>query len=412
MVNKVVVIGAGVVGTATACTLLREGWQVSLVDKGAPGEYCSWGNAGILSPGSCVPVGLPGTLRKVPQWLTDPLGPLSIRPAHLIPLIPWLLRFSRASRIARVNQIADGLRALLKNTIVDWLELAGWARAERLIRTTGYLVVYESERALRDASLAWRLRRDRGVVWQQLDAAAIRDLEPALGPAYAGGMLLADHGFVSDPGALTKALAVRFGNCGGHFRQTRAMSIRAADGKASGVVTEQGFIEADAVVICAGVHSTAFSRPLGDCIPIETQRGYHVQFAGQQSLLTRPVMSGEGTFFLTPMDNGLRVAGAVEFSGLEAPPNFGRAQALAVLAKRMLPQLDGLEGAPWMGHRPCTPDTLPVIGPARSFCNVVYAFGHGHLGLGTGAATAQLVGDILARREPAIDLAPYSACRF
>ncbi|MGD9942560.1 MAG: NAD(P)/FAD-dependent oxidoreductase [Burkholderiaceae bacterium] len=410
--TAVVVVGAGIVGTAIASRLLLGGHRVTLIDMRPPGEYCSWGNAGILSPGSCVPFGLPGTLRKVPGWLLDPLGPLSIRPSYLPRLLPWLARFVAASRIDHVNRIADGLRALLLNTFDDWLPLARWAGAEQLIRRTGYLVVYETESGWRDSSLSWRLRRERGVVCQELDRAQIGDLEPEIAARFARGMFLPDHGFVANPGELTRSLARQFCSEGGVLVRDRVLQILREGARATGVATQNGAIEADAVVVAAGVHSAEISRTLGDPVPLESQRGYHVEFRGRQSLLRHPVMSGEGTFFATPMDTGLRIAGAVEFAGLRAEPNYRRAAALAVLARRMIPAITEAEASNWMGHRPCTPDTLPVIGRASRVSNVFYAFGHGHLGLGMGSATARLIGELVDGLSTSLDIAPYEARRF
>lgn len=408
----IAVIGAGVIGTSVAATLLREGHRVLLLDMRPPGEYCSWGNAGILSPGSCVPLCLPGTLRKVPRWLLDPLGPLTIRPAHLPALLPWLARFVAASRMSRVNPIADALRALLRDTFERWTPLARWAGVAHLIRRSGYLVVYESEANLRRAALAWSIRRERGVACVQVGAAELADLEPELGSHITCGMHLPDHGFVANPAALTKALAAQFVRDGGELQQQRVADIAVESGRVAAIVTESARIPVQALIVCCGVHSTHFSRKLADRIPLESERGYHVEFPADAIQLRQPVMSGEGTFFATPMETGLRIAGAVELAGIDRPPNFARADALATLARRMLPRLPLRGGKPWMGHRPSTPDSLPVIGPAGSVRNAYYAFGHGHLGLGTAAATASLVADMVAGRASPIDREPYRATRF
>src|SRR5450830_559441 len=185
MAKHITIIGAGVAGIATASFLRRDGHDVTVVDMRLPAEYCSSGNAGILSPGSCVPFGMPGNLKNVPRWLLDPLGPLAIRPGYVLRALPWLLRFQAASRMARIDPIADALRALLKQTLDAWGPLAQWAGVPDIIRRTGYLVVYESEQAFRGDALAWKIRRDRGVVCTDLDAARIRELEPALRGIYA-----------------------------------------------------------------------------------------------------------------------------------------------------------------------------------------------------------------------------------
>ncbi len=412
MAKNIIVIGAGVVGMATASCLRRDGFDVTVVDMRPPGEYCSTGNAGILSPGSCVPFGLPGNLRKVPGWLLDPLGPLTIKPGYFLRALPWLMRFQAASRINRIDPIADALRALLRQTLDAWEPLAQWAGVPDIIRRTGYLVVYESEQAFRGDALAWKIRRDRGVVCTDLDAARIRELEPALRGIYARGMFLPEQGFVANPLRLTQALAAQFQRDGGKILQRKVLDLETGAGGPSALMTDAGRLPVETLVVCAGVHSNEFSTKLGSRVPLESQRGYHVHYENPAVTLARPVMSGEGKFFATPMETGLRIAGAVEFAGTEAAPDYARADALEVQAARMLPDLAGSNVTQWMGHRPCMPDSLPVIGRSPHFANVYFAFGHGHVGLCGGAPTARIIADLIADRKPDIDIAPYRVDRF
>ncbi|MBI2227183.1 MAG: FAD-dependent oxidoreductase [Betaproteobacteria bacterium] len=410
--KKITIIGAGVVGMATASCLRRDGHDITVVDMRPPGEYCSSGNAGILSPGSCVPFGLPGNLKKVLQWLLDPLGPLAIRPGYFLRALPWLLRFQAASRMERVNPIADALRALLRQTLDAWGPLAQWAGVPDLIRRTGYLVVYESEQGFRGDALGWKIRRDRGVVCEDLDAARIREFEPVLRGIYAHGVFLPEQGFVANPLRLTQALAAQFRQDGGRILQRKVLDLEIGAGGPSALLTDAGRLPIETLVVCAGVHSSEFSTRLGSRVPLESQRGYHVHFENPTVTLRRPVLSGEGKFFATPMEMGLRVAGTVEFAGTEAVPDYARADALKVQAARMLPGLAGSNVTQWMGHRPCMPDSLPVIGPSPRFANVYFAFGHGHVGLCGGAPTARIIADLVAGRTPNIDIAPYRADRF
>ena len=410
--KNITIIGAGVVGMATACCLRRDGFDVTVVDMRAPGEYCSSGNAGILSPGSCVPFGLPGNLKKVPQWLLDPLGPLAIRPGYFLRALPWLLRFQAASGIDRIDPIADALRALIRQTLEAWGALAQWAGVPDLVRRTGYLVVYESEQGFRGDALGWKIRRERGVVCEDLDAARIRDLEPALRNIYPCGVFLPEQGFVANPLRLTQALAAQFRHDGGKILQRKVLDIETGADGPSALLTDASRLPVETLVVCAGVHSNEFSAKLGSRVPLESQRGYHVHFENPTVTLRRPVLSGEGKFFATPMETGLRVAGTVEFAGIEPAPDYARADALGVHAARMLPGLAGSNVTQWMGHRPCLPDSLPVIGQSPKFSNVYFAFGHGHLGLCGGAPTGRIIADLIAGRRPPIDVAPYRADRF
>jgi glycine/D-amino acid oxidase-like deaminating enzyme len=410
--KNITIIGAGVVGMATASYLLRDGHNVTLVDMRPPGEYCSLGNAGILSPGSCVPFGMPGTLAKVPGYLLDPLGPLSIKPAYALRALPWLLRFIAASRRARIDPIADALRALLKQTFDAWTPLTQWAGSPEIIRRTGYLVVYESEQAFRSDALAWKIRRDRGVICEDLDSARIRELEPALRGIYRCGVFLPEQGYVTSPLRLTRSLASQFQRDGGMILQRKVLDIDVGPAGPRALATDAGALAVETLVLCAGVHSNKFSTRLGSNVPLESQRGYHVHFEHPTVTLQRPVMSGEGKFFATPMEDGLRVAGAVELGGIDAEPSYGRADALKLQAERMLPELSGSNVTQWMGHRPCMPDSLPVIGRSPRFANTYFAFGHGHVGLCGGAPTGRLIADLVAGRTPNIDLTPYRSDRF
>ena len=410
--KNITIIGAGVVGMATASCLRRDGHDVTVVDMRPPGEYCSSGNAGILSPGSCVPFGLPGNLKKVPQWLLDPLGPLAIRPGYFLRALPWLLRFQAASRMECVNRIADALRALLGQTLDAWGPLAQWAGVPDLIRRTGYLVVYESEQGFRGDALGWKIRRDRGVVCEDLDAARIREFEPALRGIYTHGVFLPEQGFVANPLRLTQALAAQFQQDGGKILQRKVLDLEIGAGGPSALLTDAGWLPVETLVVCAGVHSNEFSARLGSRVPLESQRGYHVHFENPTVTLRRPVLSGEGKFFATPMETGLRVAGTVEFAGIEAAPGYARADALKVQAASMLPGLAGSNVTQWMGHRPCMPDSLPVIGPSPRFANVYFAFGHGHVGLCGGAPTGRIIADLIADRKSDIDITPYRPDRF
>lgn len=412
MTKNITIIGAGVVGMATASYLKRDGHTVTVVDMRPPGEYCSAGNAGILSPGSCVPFGLPGNLKKVPQWLTDPLGPLAIRPAYFLRVLPWLLRFQAASSLRRVNEIAPALRALLKQTFEIWKPLVQWAGVPDLLRQTGYLVVYESEEGFRGDALGWKIRREHGVVCEDLDAVRIRELEPALRDIYVRGVFLPEQGYCANPLRLTQSLAAQFQRDGGTILQRKVLDIESGAAGPRALVTDGGNIPVETLVVCGGVHSNEFSARLGDRVPLESQRGYNVTYENPSVTLRRPVLSGEGKFFATPLETGLRVAGTVEFAGIDAPPNYKRSDALRLHIERMLPELSAGNVTQWMGHRPQIPDSLPVIGPSPRFGNVFYGFGHGHLGLVSGAPTGRLIAEIIGGRKPFIDITPYRVDRF
>ncbi|PZR44879.1 MAG: FAD-dependent oxidoreductase, partial [Stutzerimonas stutzeri] len=291
MPKQITIIGAGIVGIATACYLRRDGHEVTVVDMNPPGEYCSFGNAGILSPGSCAPQALPGILWKVPGYLADPLGPLTVRWSYLPRAAPWLLRFIANSRRARVERIADALRALLKQTFDAYGPLVKHAGVTDLIRQTGYLVVYESEDAYRGDALAWQLRRDRGVAMEELGAQAIQRFAPALAKIYRCGLYLPEQGYVADPGRLTKALAAQFQRDGGEILQRKVLDIELGPAGPTALVTGAGRVSVETLVVCAGVHSNELTSKLGDPVPIEAERGYHVTFSDPRVELSMPVFA-------------------------------------------------------------------------------------------------------------------------
>jgi D-amino-acid dehydrogenase len=410
--QRITIIGAGVVGMATASTLRREGHDVTVVDPRPPGEYCSFGNTGILSPGSIVPVAMPGILKKVPGYLMDPMGPLAIDWTYLPKLLPWLARFVAASELSRVEKIAASLRPLLKQTLETWRPLAQWAGAADLVRQDGYLILYETEAGYEADALGMQLRRDHGVVCEPLSAEDIRRMEPNLRNVYIKGYFLPEQGHVRNPLRLTQSLAAQFQRDGGKILQQKVLDIETGADGPTALITDQGRLPVETLVICAGAHSNEFTRRLGDSLPLETQRGYHATFEEPTVTLTRPISVAERKFFVTPMEMGLRVAGSVELAGLNPPPNYARADVLQAQVEKVIPELSAKHVSKWMGHRPCMPDSLPVIGRATKFKNVVYAFGHGHVGLCSAAPTAGLVAEIIGGRPTNIDIAPYRPDRF
>ena len=410
--QRITVIGAGIIGVTTASYLQRDGHTVTLVDERPPGEYCSFGNAGILSPGSCVPLALPGVLRQVPGYLADPLGPLALRWSYLPKALPWLLRFVAASDIRHVEKIADDLRALLVQTFDAYDPLVRAAGVTELIHRSGYVVAYSSRAALAGDALAWRLRRERGVVTNELDRGELLARVPGLAPHFTAGLFLHDHGWCANPGRLTQALAAQFVRDGGALLQRKVLAVERDGESAGALLTDAGRLPVETLVLCAGAHSRAFAAQLGDDVPLEAERGYHVTYSDPGLQLAMPVMLPEHKCFVTPMEMGVRIAGQSEFAGLDAPPDDRRADRLAAVMQKVFPGTRDTDSTRWMGRRPSMPDSLPVIGRATHCANAWYAFGHGHVGLCGGAPSAKLLADLIAGRPPAIDPAPYRASRF
>jgi D-amino-acid dehydrogenase len=412
----VVVIGAGIVGMCTASFLQRDGHKVVVLDPGAPGEGTSFGNAGCLNGSSVVPVSMPGTLAKVPGWLLDPLGPLAIRWRYLPVLLPWLWRFVQAGKPEKVQAQARALRALLGPSLETYRPLVKAAGAENLIHRAGHLAAYKSEASFAADASAEQLRRDNGVAIQELDADELRQLEPHLSRDYIRGRLISENGHCSNPLRLTQSLAEAFVRNGGEIRRERAEGFTFEGARVTAVITSAGSVPASAVVLAAGAWSKSLAAKLGDRVPLDTERGYHIMLKTPEVAPRIPTLAAEGKFMATPMDEGLRFAGTVEFAGLDAPPDWRRARILLQQGQAMYPglarEVPEARLTQWMGFRPSLPDSLPVIGPSQRYANAFHAFGHGHVGLVGGSMTGRVTADLVAGRPAAIDVAPFSVTRF
>jgi D-amino-acid dehydrogenase len=416
---NVVVIGAGVVGAATAIELQRDGHRVTILEPGNPGgeQAASYGNGTLLNPSSILPMSSPGIWRKVPGWLADPLGPLAIRWRYLPRLLPWLTRFLRAGATeSRVAATARALRPLLLNAPELHRRLAEEAGVSELISRQGMLSVFPSRAEFVAEELEWRLRRENGVRWLELSADELRQREPTLSRRYSFGVLVEENGQCRDPGAYVAALVRHAVAQGAELRRARALGFRIEGARLLAVRTDAGEIAADRAVIAAGARSHVLAAAAGDRVPLETERGYHAVIADPGIAPRYPVMPSDGKMACVMTPQGLRLAGQVELAGLDAAPNWRRAEVLRDFARRVFPDvpadLPASRVKVWMGHRPSTPDGLPCIGPASGCPDIVHAFGHGHVGLTAGAATGRLVADLISGRQPAIDIAPFAAQRF
>ncbi|MBI1778189.1 MAG: FAD-binding oxidoreductase [Proteobacteria bacterium] len=416
MSKKVVVIGAGMVGIVAASFLQRDGHTVAVVDPNGPGEGASFGNAGGLNPSSVVPMSMPGIVRNVPKWLSDPLGPLAIRWTYLPSLLPWLIRFIRAGTPERVESQARALRDLL-GPCLDCLEpLVKAADAQDLVHRRGALFVSRSKDAFTNDRAAWDLRRRHGVKWDDLNADEIRQLEPTLSHDYVRGIFVRENGHTSNPHRLVSRLAEAFQRGGGTIIRSRVLDFEFDGAQLRAVRTTDGSIAAEIAVVAAGVHSKPLAAALGDRIPLETERGYHIVLRNPEIMPRIPLADVDAKLVATPMETGLRFAGIVELAGLTAPPNWRRADILLERGRRMLPSLAGSHAeeslSRWMGHRPSTPDSLPVIGPARRSPDVFYAFGHGHVGMAAAPTTGKIIGELVGGKVPSIPIEPFRAGRF
>ncbi|MHA1554727.1 MAG: NAD(P)/FAD-dependent oxidoreductase, partial [Alphaproteobacteria bacterium] len=389
------------------------GLSVLVLERTGIAAEASGGNAGAFAFSDILPLASPGMIRKAPWWLLDRHGPLAIPPRYAHRIAPWLFRFWRASRPDRFAAGATA-QAALNNLSRDRLALLmDDTGLHGLLNKVGNLEVYETEAEFAAAEPKWALRADNAIAFEHLASRdAIAEKQPGLHPRFVAATFTPEWYVATDPAVYTRRLADIFRDRGGAIEigTVRALSVGQ---KGVRVVLQDDRTHATGhVVVCAGAWAHLLARTVGDRIPLETERGYNVTLpAGALDLRTQITFGGHG-FVVTSVGSGVRVGGGVELGGLKLPPNYARASTMLAKAKAFLPGLKDQGGRPWMGFRPSLPDSLPVIGHAAASERIVYAFGHGHLGLTQAAGTAALVADLVARQKPAIDLTPFRPNRF
>ncbi|WP_413818694.1 NAD(P)/FAD-dependent oxidoreductase [Shinella sp.] len=407
----VVVIGAGVVGLSAAIAAQARGLCVTVLEREAPAAGASAGNAGAFAFTDILPLASPGILKKAPKWLLDPLGPLSIPPSYAVQIAPWMVRFWRAcsaSRVAHSTAAQTALMDLSRAELEPFLTETGTIA---MLRKEGNLQVYESQSELNASLPGWDAREKHGVEFHHLDASAMAAIQPGLAPRFTHGTFTPGWYSIADPKLYTLALADHFRAKGGVIERAEVLGLKPIEDGIE-ITTAGGTRRAKKVVLAAGAFSHQVARSLGERIPLETERGYNTTLPLDAFDLRTQVTFGGHGFVVSRLSTGIRVGGAVELGGLKLPPNFRRSEAMLKKARTFLPGLKPDGGVQWMGFRPSLPDSLPAIGRARATPNVVYAFGHGHLGLTQSAGTARLVADLLTARPTAIDIASFSPQRF
>jgi D-amino-acid dehydrogenase len=404
------------VGACVARYLQRDGHDVVVIDPLDPGEGASFGNAGCFNPSSLVPIAGPDTFRQVPKYLMDPLGPLSIRWSYLPQLGPWLLRYGLAGTPEKIKRQAQALKSLIAPCFDALLPLADDAGARDLVKQDGILIVYRSRESVAADARGWALRRENGVVWEEFDQAQLRTFDPNLTPDAKFGKYVPHNGHTVDPSELVKAIVDNVVKSGGHLVKTEAKSFAFDGDRLVAIETTAGRIEADTVVLAAGAHSKPLAASAGDKVPLETERGYHVMIRTPAIRPRVPTTDSENKFVVTPMLSGVRVAGTVELAGLRAAPNWKRGEILIKRIGALYPALGKdysmNEITYWMGHRPSLPDSLPVMGRSTRSPDVVYAFGHQHIGMTAAPYTGVVIADLISGRPSPIDLTPFRADRF
>ena len=410
------VIGAGIIGVCVAAYLQRDGRDVTLIDHGEPGSGASSGNGGILSGSSIIPVGMPGIAAKVPGWLNDPEGPFTLRWSYLPKIAPWLIRLLQSATPAKVEAQAIALRGLLKSSLENYAPLVQDAGATHLVHQHGQLYLYASERSFRNDMRNTDIRRRNGVAIEDVIGSALREIEPDLGTSFTHARVVRANGHISDPRALVQAFAAHAVARGATLHQERVMGFEHNGARVNAVVTGNERHSASGVVVACGAWSKPLAEKLGDRVPLDTERGYNIVVKDPEKGPRLPTLYVDGNFGATPMDMGLRLVGTVELAGLDAPPNWQRADMLLKKGRALYPGLAPVDDASritrWLGFRPSMPDSLPVIGTSSRFANAYYAFGHGHVGMCAGSTTGRVIADLIAGRTPCVPIEPFGPRRF
>ena len=412
MQPEVTILGAGIVGIFTGLALAERGVRVRLIDRGEPGQATSFGNAGVISPWSVIPQSVPGLWKKVPGWLLDPLGPVTVRPGYLPRVAGWGLRFLAQGREDRVREVSGAMSLLNADCVTLYRHFLKGTGHEDLVRDSYYVHAFRDGSAARLDTLENTLRREAGAELERIERAELQRLEPALSPDFEAAIVIKGQARALSPGRVGKALCDKLRGMGGEVITAEIRSLRPVEAGGWLCVTDAGEFTSPRLVLAMGAWSAELLRPLGICIPLQSERGYHVSFTDPGITLNNSVMDVDRKYVASSMEDGLRVAGTAEFSGLDAPVNQKRLDGLVTLAKSLSPELDASDYTTWSGQRPSLPDSLPCIGEPEGFPGLITAFGHGHCGLMMAPKTGRIVADIATGQPVNHDLSAFSPDRF
>lgn len=407
------IVGAGITGVCAAEWLRRDGWTVVLIDPIQPGapEQTSYGNAGLLSRTSVLPIATPSLLRNLPSMLLDPNSPLFLRWSYLPRLLPWLLPFLRSAKGERVGEISLAIAALTFDANEQHLSLVRGTPAEAFIRRGDLVSLYRNRQAYDGDVLTRQTREQFGLVPGLLDRKDILARDPNIGPAYQFATVFDDFCWLTSPGAYVASLFEHVMQNGGHFRRSRVVSLE--PGTSPRLLLDDGqTLAGDTIVLASGAWSGKLARTAGVRVRLEAERGYHVALHSSDYRAPHPYFVMDAKFVLTPMEDALRAAGVAEFGGLDAPASRQPVNLIKAGVRRVYPDLDFEIGQSWMGHRPTTPDSLPVIGESEGAPNILHAYGGQHIGLTIGAKIGRIIADLAGRRRSNLDLRPYRPDRF
>ncbi|MGJ8609761.1 MAG: NAD(P)/FAD-dependent oxidoreductase [Octadecabacter sp.] len=408
----VIVVGGGMVGIATAIWSLREGNRVTLIDKGAPEDRASFGNAGVLASASVLPVTMPGLLTKLPKMVLSRTEPIFLRWLYLPRIALWAARYLSHANATDVRRISSAMFAIVGNSLEDHLALSKGTEAEAFIKPCDFAVLYKDRATFLKDGFGWKIRSDLGFTWSEHEGANRGSYDPVFKKGLSFLAALAGHGQITDPAGYMEALRNHFVAAGGRILPADVTDILHEHGHATGVMTDQGPEMADRIAITAGAWSPLLTKKLGVKIPVEAETGYHIEFWDPSFMPRVPTLVPSKKLIFSPMKGRLRVAGAVEFGGLKNKGQDKVFDLLKTATKDVLPDLTYTKETRWVGHRPAPTDSIPIIDELSTVKGVFLGFGHQHVGLTGSARTGQILAQLISGKRPNIDLTPYSAARF
>ncbi|WP_298835831.1 FAD-binding oxidoreductase [uncultured Roseobacter sp.] len=412
MEEPVTIIGAGIVGICCALSLQERGVKVRLIDRGAPGQEASFGNAGVISPWSVIPQAMPGIWKSIPRMLFSADGPLSVRPAFWPRMIPWGLRFLSHSNETAARAASDAMEILCQPSVMLYRRHLEGTGHEDLVAESWYVHAFRNADSASLRDLGFRIRQEKGAELELIGQDRIRQVEPALSPDFKAAVLIKGQARARAPGRIAEVLAGKALSQGAEILHAEITALERRTDTSWHLTTTTGAIRARKLILAAGVWSAELLRPLGIRMPLAAERGYHVAFANPGVTLNNSVMDVDAKIVASSMIEGIRVAGSSEFAAIDAPADPRKEKLLARQAHAMLPDLDTSAMTTWMGRRPSFPDSLPALGPVRNQPGLYAAFGHSHYGLMMAPKTGELIADLVAGVAPNTDLTPFEPLRF
>ena len=408
--KNIAVVGAGIVGICSAYFLKKSGFQVTLIDKEKPGTMTSFGHACSFADYANVPVNYPGLLWDIPSMLLRKDGPLAVDFFYIIKNLPWAINFLKNCRKEKVDEIATSLTNLLKHSQLSYDEIFKDVNVKEFISHEENLYLFDTKKSFENYEYANIIRKNNNVKVRNLNKDEVKELEPNIADVYYSGQVFTGSRHTTNPLAISNKIFDKFIELGGIYINQHVKNLIQNE-KNIELLMEDKKIKFDKIIICAGAWSNQIANMIGDKFPLDTERGYHILFETNEKLINRPVAWSESGFYLIQIHNGVRAAGTVEIAGLNKLPNKKRLNMIERQSRKVLPQLGKVKST-WMGRRPTLPDSLPIIGNSQKNNNIIYAFGHQHVGWTLGAVTGKIIDSLSRDQIPNIDISAYSPSRF